>query len=487
MNSLRFLSEEQMRQIHSQALTILQEVGFEVYHDEALEKLAGAGARVRKGERKVYLPPELVELALSKVPKRLVLGAGDRSLDVNVDMADDKMFGRTITGCEGYLDLLTGKFRKVIKKDVADWFTLANNLENIDFTAPPYPSDCYAYSRDLAIAHIGLQSSRKHIMMQPYGGINAEYIAHMAATCSGGEEALRKRPLISFVSCLVSPLKYNVEDIETMMVAGKYGLPVHLGVLPSAGGTAPVTIAGIVLSSHAEVLAGITLSQVLYPGTPIIYLAVKFTLDMREGSLTLHGNVESAMASAAGIQLASEYCRLPCTTFGPATDSLQPDAQSMVERTLTTVLPALSGAKILGGAGQVEQAWTMSPWQLVIDNEILGMVKRIRRGIHVDDEYLGLEAIRIVKSDGTFLNNVHTFKHFKKEYYWPLLFPRMKRNLKIPDPEHDLLFRAKEKAIELSTIKWDGPTPAVRKVLDDLFTEGHAKIQNLRQAGEKKA
>ncbi len=487
MNSLRFLSEEQMTQIHTQALTILQEVGFEVYHDEAVDKLAGAGAKVRKEERKVYLPPELVEWALSKVPKRLVLGAGDRALDIIVDMADDKMFGRTITGCEGYLDTVNGKFRKAIKKDVADWFTLANHLENIDFTAPPYPSDCYMYSRDLAIANIALQSSQKHIMIQPYSGINAGYITQMAAASSGGIDSLRKRPLISFVSCLVSPLKYNVEDIEIMMVAGRYGLPVHLGVLPSAGGTAPVTIAGIVLSSHAELLAGITLSQVLHPGTPIIYTPVKFTLDMREGSLTLHGNVESAMASAAGVQLASEYCRLPCTTFGPATDSLLPDAQSMVERTLTTLLPALSGAKILGGAGQVEQAWTMSPWQLVVDNEILGMVKRIRRGIHVDNEYLGLEAIRRVKSNGTFLNDEHTYKHFKKEYYWPLLFPRVKRNLKIPDQGPDLLVRAKEKAIELTAMKWDGPTPAVRKVLDEIFTEGHTKIQNLRQAGEKRA
>jgi trimethylamine--corrinoid protein Co-methyltransferase len=175
-------------------------------------------------------------------------------------------------------------------------------------------------------------------------------------------------------------------------------------------------------------LAGIAIAQSAFPGMPLMYAPRTLILDSWTG-LSLQGRIEVAMLEAGMAQIATELYRMPSNLFGPVADSMLADTQSATERALRTVLPVLSGATIIAGLGHVEHCYTYDPVLLVMDDDLIGMVRRLMRGIEVSDETLGLDAIMRVGPGGNFLIDDHTLKHFKTEYSTPRAINRWVRNV----------------------------------------------------------
>jgi trimethylamine--corrinoid protein Co-methyltransferase len=191
------------------------------------------------------------------------------------------------------------------------------------------------------------------------------------------------------------------------------------------GASGPVTLAGSLMLQNAEILAGIVLSQVMNPKTPLSYGPRMPTMDMRTG-LSTWGAVEFGLAAAAAVQVGQAY-GLEIDTYGPSTDAKVLDEQAGIERAFNAILPALAGAHIINGAGVLESILSVSMEQLAIDNEMLGMMLRLLRGIHVEEETLARDVIRKVGPGGNYLANRHTLKHFKAEHFIPELFDRRTR------------------------------------------------------------
>jgi len=198
-----------------------------------------------------------------------------------------------------------------------------------------------------------------------------------------------------------------------------------LGSTPTMGASGPVTLAGSLALQNAEILAGIVLAQVMNPGAPLSYGPRMPTMDMRTG-LSTWGAVEFGLAAAAAVQVGQTY-GLEIDAYGPSTDAKVLDEQAAIERTYNAVLPALAGAHIINGAGVLESILSVSMEQLAIDNEMLGMMFRLLRGIQVDDETLARDVIRRVGPGGNYLADRHTLEHFKAEHFIPELFDRRTR------------------------------------------------------------
>jgi len=192
------------------------------------------------------------------------------------------------------------------------------------------------------------------------------------------------------------------------------------------GATAPVTIAGIVLLTNVELLAGNVITQTFHPGTPVHFLGHKFLIDMSTGNLK-HSAVEAMLAAAANSEFSIRKYGIPFHTYGSGSDSMIPDGQSMIERTFQGLLVAMGEGKVFGGLGQLETVNAISPTQLVIDDDIIGMIRKARQKINWDDEYLAADVIAAVGPGGQFLDHQHTYDHFR-EVFRPRTFNKKSRS-----------------------------------------------------------
>jgi trimethylamine--corrinoid protein Co-methyltransferase len=194
---------------------------------------------------------------------------------------------------------------------------------------------------------------------------------------------------------------------------------------PLAGATSPITLAGALVEQNVEILAGVVFVQLLNPGNPVEYSPRCIPLNMSTGQAC--DGIEAALMSTGCVQLARFY-GLPSDVYGLDTDSKTLDEQVGIEKTSGGLIPALSGANALSGAGCIEGGITASYEQLVIDDEIFGMIFRAAKGIDLDEEKLATDIImKVAKESSNFLQQKHTLQHFRSEYFAPSLANRASR------------------------------------------------------------
>lgn len=442
--SMRLLSKEGLQKIHEQSLEILEKMGMNINHQQSLDVLGEAGAHVEKDSTRVRFPRELVEECLKRVPERVVYGARLPEHDLVAEPGGD-FHTRPMTGGEGYIDLETREWHKVLTRDLVEWVTLADGLENVDYVASIYPDDMNLDTRDVHVLRLMLEHSVKHVEVQPYTGAGVGYMVEMIKAVQGGVEEVKKRPLLSVLTSALAPLQFLPYSLDILFTVGPLGIPIELNTMPIAGATAPMTIAGTLLQANVEMLVGITIAQSAFPGMPLMYAARNLILDAWTG-LALQGRIESSMVAAGMAQIAAELYHMPSNLFGAVADSMIADTQSAVERTFKVLLPALCGANVIAGLGHVEHCYTYDPALLVLDDDLIGMVRRLMRGIEVTDETLGMDAIMRVGPGGNYLIDDHTMKFFKTEYFTPQATNRWVRNVWKSKGSRDANELARERA-----------------------------------------
>ena len=464
MNLFKILSEWEVKKLHLAALEILNTIGLKVDSEKVRKMLEEAGAKVNHETMMVCFPSNLVDESIKKAPQRVIYGARNPKYDLVLEPGGD-IFCRALTGPEGYIDLETGKYRLAKMSDAKDWARLVDGLENIDYFGLPYASDIDPDTRDLRMMSVALENSEKHSLFQPYNGEHMELMVELALAVVGSREELKKRPIFNILTSITSPLHVLEYASDIIITAGKHGIPVELNSMAIAGGTAPVTVAGLTLLSHTEVLAGIAIAQIANPGAPMVYRPLPMVMDMSSG-VALEATVENAMIAAAQAQLVRETYNIPTNVMGQVSDTFTSDGQSMIERVFNALLPALAGANIVSGAGGLEHVYTLDPVQLVIDDEIVGMTKRILRGFEINDSTLGLDALARVGPGGNFLSDEHTLKYFKTEYYRPHIFNRGARAIWQSKGEKDLNENARERAKAI--LREHKPAPLAEDVVKEL-------------------
>jgi len=263
-----------------------------------------------------------------------------------------------------------------------------------------------------------------------WGGIftreGAREVIKMAEEIAGGERELRERPFLSFITCVMSPLKIDQLSGNKFMDVARKGLPIAAPAEPLTGLTSPVTIAGTLATIHAETLSKLVAAQIVNPGTPVIYACTSSSTDLYTMNY-LSGSIEMGLINAGAAQMA-QYIKLPNYTTSGMSDSKTVDAQNGYEKALTSLLVALSGSNFIhDAAGLTEFAMTAAYKQYVIDNEINGMVMRAVRGIEVSDKTIGLDVFRRVGAGGNFVSDIHTARNMREEHYIPTISNRQTR------------------------------------------------------------
>jgi len=461
---LRILTSDELHEIHLATLEILERIGVKVLEQKALRMLEEAGAHIEIEEKIARIPQYLVEEAIKKAPSGFTLFGRDQKYKLRLE---DKRVYFSMQGTGVHvLDLETGKRRDSTLKDLENFFRLADALKNIHHTTvtvkPRDIPDAVAHAYELLA---GFKNTTKTVDGYTYGEAVAMDTIRMASVVTGGEEELRKRPILLGFHNPVSPLQHSENLMEGLMVYAKYRQPVLIAPEAQAGVTAPVTLAGLLAQQNAEILSGIVIAELANPGAPVIYGTVSTVMDMKTGNIAL-GAVEAGLINVATAQLA-HYYGLPSRGTGGTTDSKIPDIQAGFEKAVTLMMAALAGINfIYDAAGSLESTLTASYEQVVIDNEVCGMVSRALRGIEISDETLAIDIIESVGSGGHYLAQRHTLEYFRKEHYLPTIINREKREIWEKAGSKDLREVAREEANRI--LKEHQPEPLDRDVEEEL-------------------
>jgi len=311
--SLTILSDDELRDVHLATLEVLERTGVFVEGEEALDIFADGRALVDRSSKTVRIPCHLVEEAIRSAPPKVVLCGRDPANDIVLEagrVAFDN-FGEGIQ----VVDPWTGELRPSVKQDVADTARLVDALPDIDvFERSVAAHDVPQWTAALHQAEMWFTNTSKHGFMGSENAHISRKLFAMAASIAGGADELRARPLITWVTCPVSPLKLVRESCEIIVEAARHGICVNVLSMAMAGGSSPVTLAGTLVTHNAEVLAGLTLSQLTEQGSPVVYGSSTTAMDLRHAAASV-GTPECALISAAVAQLAQHY-RLPSFVAG---------------------------------------------------------------------------------------------------------------------------------------------------------------------------
>ena len=421
----RPLTDEGIRRIHDSSMILLSEVGVAVHSKLAFDTFQNHGAVCDASRKLVKFSRSMVEDAIARAPKKVVLCGREEKHDLYCEGKNVYLgTGGTVLNV---IDLETDIKRQTQLKDVREIARLCDALENVHFMVlPVYPNDLPPQEVDINRFHSSIMNCSKHLMGGIYTLKGTLDIIKMAETISGSPGALRERPFVSFITCVVSPLKIDDLYGDILYHIAQAGMPVAIPAEPLTGATSPVSIAGLLTGLHAETLSGLVLTQLVNPGTPVLYACTATSTDLRTMGY-LSGSVEMGLINAGAAAMA-QYLNLPNYTTAGMSDSKIVDTQNGYEKALTSTLVALSGSNFIhDAAGLVEFASTASYKQYVIDNEIIGMVMRAVRGIEVTDETMAVGVYRRVGPGGNFLADPHTVQWMRKEHYVPKLSDRQLR------------------------------------------------------------
>jgi len=409
---LQAASEDQIDQLHQATLEVLERTGVQVTHPRALELFDGAGARI-DGDR-VRIPAWLVEESIQRAPSRVVLG--DRSGQRRVFLEGSKVWFGPSVDCIDYLDPLTGERRRFVSGDCAVTSTVADALPNYSWLmtigmADDVPPDI----ADRVIAKQVFTHTQKPLVFCCKDVNSVRDIYEMAVLIAGGEERFHRAPTCVHYSEPISPLLYYDPAVEKIIYCAEKGIPLINFPAPQAGSTAPATFAGEVVQGSAESLSGLVLAQLVRPGAPFIYGAFATVMDMRT-TIFSYGAPEMSLMVAVMAQLAQRY-RLPFFGTAGCSDAKYPDAQAAAEAAFSCLSSALSGANLVHDSGWLDHGSLASPAYMVLVNEVLSLVNQFTRGMPVSEDTLALDVIDGVGPGGHYLEEEHTYNHFKDVWY----------------------------------------------------------------------
>lgn len=311
---LNIFSREGLDAIHLATLEVLERTGVQVFCDEGLEILADGGCTVDKEKNQVIIPPVIVEDAIRSAPSTILLAGRDSQFDM---VMEGRRVGFTNFGAGVMvIDPSTGELRESTKEDVAATALACDALDEVDiYSSAVVARDVPEVSIDLHEAEAFLSNTAKHCQhIDLTGGAGAKKYFEMGAAICGGMDKLRERPIISALVCPTSPLQLHTGNAEIIIECAKAGIPVNILSMAMAGASAPVSLAGTLVTHNAEVLAGIVLHQLTSRGAPMIYGSSTTTFDLTYTTAPV-GAPELGMISAGVAELA-HYYSLPCYVAG---------------------------------------------------------------------------------------------------------------------------------------------------------------------------
>ena len=416
---IKVLYDEQVETIHEASMRILEEIGMDFLHPEALEILGAAGAEVTPGSERVRFDRGLVEEAVAKAPSRFTLHA--RNPERNLSFGGDHMNFASVASAPNASDLEGGR-RPGRYQDFCDFLRLGQSFNIIHLFGgyPVEPVDLPPETRHLDCLQAFVTLTDKVFHAYSLGRTRILDGLEIVRIARGLDEAtLAREPSLFTIVNTSSPLRLDGPMIEGVIEMARRNQLVVITPFTLSGAMSPATIAGALAQQNAEALAGIAFAQLVNPGAPVAYGGFTSNVDMKSGAPAF-GTPEYAKAALAGGQLARRY-GIPYRSSNANASNLV-DAQAAYESEMSLWSAVMGHADlVMHGAGWLEGGLCASFEKFVLDVELLQLMTEFMRPLEVDEASLGLEAIRDVGPGGHFFGTAHTLERYETAFYDPVL------------------------------------------------------------------
>ena len=412
---LNILEPELVGRIVDEAKRVLAEHGMEIRGPGMRERLMEAGLLQREDGR-ILFPRDIVEAAIASAPSSFQLFGRDG--DLRADLGEDRV--HFIPGSSGLkmLDHRTGESRQANSVDFAEYIRLGDGLANIPYLATAFSTgDLEPQVSDAWRLYLCLTNSTKPVVSGAFTEHGVPRMADMMQLFRDGADDLRARPMSIFTITATGNFRYSEDSCQNLIDCVEAGIPVEIVPVTLMGLIAPVTLVGATVFHTIDVLAGITMAQVIRPGAPVLFGGAPATFHMKIAS--------SPMAAIEALQLDVAYVAvakslgLPTQSYMALSDAKTLDAQAGAETFGSALLAALAGVNSVSGPGMLDFLLVFSLPKLVFDDAMCGQVLHFVREVRELNDLPVHELIDQLMADQHLIMAPHTTEHWPVELHLP--------------------------------------------------------------------
>jgi len=428
--------------IHEAVKTILWKVGAIIEHSSTRDLLVKHHGCHQSSDNYIHLPPDLVDLAISTVPDKILLY--DHDGNVRVDTSS-----KTSSFCPGHncvriLDFRTDELRACSLEDIRETATLCEQLPNIDMVCSlGYPSEVPPEDEVVETVRAMFENCRKPAALLAHDEVIQERMMTLIADMTGGWNRLADKPVSIELMGPISPLKLPEELCLRLINCARWRTPVVCYPATFPGMSSPISTAGAIAQSSAEAIAGIVVHQLTEPGAPVLSGSAILPMDLRQANLA-YGSPEYMLAGLG----ASDYFRsigIPSWVGAGCSDSHQFDAQAAAEAGANLTIAAMAKTPFVHNLGFLSGGRTGSLELLTLCDEMIGWSTKMSTGVEVSAETLAVEVMERAIPGNDFLTDPHTQARFLTENWYPNLSDRSDAEAWMESGGQDMKARVKQK------------------------------------------
>lgn len=441
---LSYLNNEDLANVHGMALELLENMGIELCAKEARDYFEKVGATV-EGEI-VRIPRAIIEEAFKTVPKRdeFVLYGRDPKNDYTVKDRVPTLAAMTMA--TSVIDPYTREKRAATDEDLKNLTKILEVMDKVSIASGLVtPQDVPLETSDWYTWATTIKNTTKHITGGVVGKEGVRDAIEMASLAVGSREAFLERPFISFWVLTSPPMKVDENPLNVLMESSVHKVPLVISSGGILGISSPITIESAIIQTHAETLACIALTQLVNPGTPVLYSSYVRSMDMQSLSV-LMSSPETAIMKSCMAEL-GDYLDLPTKMPANLRDSKLLDAQCGFETGMVGTIGALSTDFIV--SMQLDMDLVVDYADLPYSNECMAQLQRLVRGLEFTEKKIAMKNIVDVGHGGSYLKAKHTAKNFRKELWVGDLTERGNWKSWQKSGGKDILEKAAERAVEL--------------------------------------
>jgi len=422
---IQLLDKQHITQIFTEAKNILETLGIFIENREAIELLKSNG--IPHKDSRYFIPSDLVDKCLGVVPSEIDIY--DREGKEFLSLKGDNSYFNPGSAAMHILDETTRQRRRATSQDFIRFSKIVEQLKYIEAQSTALIcQDVPLEAQDWHRLFICLTNCFKPIITGTFRKESFAIMRELLLACRLSENDLSRKPLAIFDAAPSPPLKWTDLTTQAIIDGAKSMIPIEFVSMPIGGANAPITLIGSITQHCAENLAGTVISQLTTRRAPLIWGGSPSMMDMKYGTPPMSA-IESMMVNIGGVEI-GKFLNIPTHAYMSVSDSMVPDTQAGLEAGMGILLGALAGINVISGPGMLEFESMQSIEKLLIDNEIVGMVKRFISGIEDYGTPFAMDILKDYELKGQLLSHPTTKKLFKKELFLPSsIINRMSYNL----------------------------------------------------------
>jgi trimethylamine--corrinoid protein Co-methyltransferase len=412
---LRVLSDARILQVLDEAKRILSQIGFEIRGPELRKRLLESGLKTDAAGERTLFPPDVVDKAIASCPRNITLYTRDG--EPHAQVGGDRV--HFVPGSSGLkmMDHRTGEVRLADTRDFVEYVRLGDGLKHIPYLATAFSTnkDIEAQVSDAWRLYLILTNTRKPVVSGAFTEHGVGRMAEMMLLFRRDKADLMARPMSIFTITATGNFRYSEDSCQNLIDCVQWGIPIEVVPVTLMGLIGPVTLLGATIFHTADVLAGLTMAQIVRPGASVLFGGAPATFHMKAASAPMAA-IEAMHLDVAYVEVAKSL-GLPTQSYMALSDGKFLDAQGGAETFGSALLAALAGVNSVSGPGMLDYLLVFSLPKLVFDDEMCGQALHFLREIEPRDDLPALDLVRELLRDNHLITSPHTLKHWPQELY----------------------------------------------------------------------